>query len=246
MVDYEGLVWKTAHNSPWFWDQYYANGSNNRFLTFQLTLNLLNLKDKEPLIVETGCQREEKDLGAGMSTSIFAEYISRYGGILTVVDNDQCHLDRAYSFVLKRWKHLIEQGRIEFACSDSVEYLTKANKEWDLVYLDSYDYPYVEMLNRLGRAADGSNQPEIERKLWLMEETEVRAEFFDIIHPCQIHCLKEFRAVENQIAPDGLLLIDDSHFPGGGKPGVVLPVLGAHENYDHLYTYQQSLWKKGS
>lgn len=248
MVDYDNLVLKTAHNNPWFYDQYYADGKNDRFLSFQLTLNLLNLvEDKgRPVIVETGCQREENDLGAGMSTSIFAEFINRYGGHLVVVDNSEQHLNRAYSFILKKWKNLIDCGAVQFVLSDSVEFLQKDEKHiWDLVYLDSYDYPYVAMLDRLGREPDGNNQPEIEQLLWRMDEEEIKEKFSDLIDPCQQHCLNEFKAIESKIRPGGLLLVDDNHFPGGGKPGKLLNTLAAHPCYDHIYTYQQTLWIRG-
>ena len=76
----------------WFFDKYYIHGSNSRFWTFQLALNLLSQRNWNPTIVETGCQRMADDIGAGMSTSIFAEYIARYGGELHVVDNDVHHL----------------------------------------------------------------------------------------------------------------------------------------------------------
>lgn len=243
-MDPKGLGIVTPHNTPWFFKKYYSDGNNNRYVSFQLALNILDTVNVSgrPVIVETGCQREENDLGAGMSTSIFAEFIQRHQGRLVVVDNVKTHLNRAKGYVQKQFPKVMD--RVQFELSDSVKYLQNSREVFDLVYLDSYDYPYVEMLNRLGRKPDASNQPEIEKKLWDMSESDVFDQFKDIIVPCQDHCMNEFMAVEKKIATAGLLLVDDVSFPGGGKPGMLLDYLCEHDDFIHLYTYQQSLWLK--
>jgi hypothetical protein len=92
-----------------------------------------------PVIIETGCQRQEEDLGAGMSTSIFAEYISRYGGKLIVVDLFEEHLNRSRQY-LQKWPDI----DVQFEVSDSVKYLEDYRGPCDLIYLDSLDYPIAE------------------------------------------------------------------------------------------------------
>lgn len=120
----------------WFWNRYFYGGGNQRYYTFQLALNILNQTIENPVIIETGCQRQEEDVGAGMSTSIFAEYISRYGGSLVTVDNCANHLHVAIQ-CCRHWP----DTDISFIQSDSVKYLREYKKRCDLVYLDSLDYP---------------------------------------------------------------------------------------------------------
>lgn len=127
------------HYINFFYNKYYYNGGNARYYTFQIALNLLQQKHPNPIILETGCQRQEEDVGAGMSTSIFAEYISRYGGQLIVVDLFEEHLRRSQMY-LEKWPDI----NVEFVVSDSVKYLQDYRGKCDLVYLDSLDYPIAE------------------------------------------------------------------------------------------------------
>lgn len=127
------------HKHNWFYNKYWYAGANQRYFTFQMALNLLNQLVENPVIIETGCQRQLDDIGAGMSTSIFAEYISRYGGRLISVDNNQDHLSRASSYVA-HWDY------IDFVpvLSDSVIFLESYTEQCDLLYLDSLDFPVGE------------------------------------------------------------------------------------------------------
>jgi len=119
----------------WLHEKYYAAGSNSRYFTWQLVLNLLHQKHPNPVIVETGCQRMADDLGAGMSTSIFGEYVTRYGGSCTSVDNSAEHLGRCEVFV-RPFKN------VTLVENDSVAYLRDYDgPAIDLLYLDSLDYP---------------------------------------------------------------------------------------------------------
>lgn len=126
-----------AHDGTksWFRDKYYNNGNNARYWTFQLVLNFLNQTKNAPIIVETGCQRQKDDFGAGMSTSIFGEYVSKYGGKLITVDLVQNHLN-----ICKECTQEWEQY-ITYIESDSLKYLANYHGPIDLLYLDSYDYP---------------------------------------------------------------------------------------------------------
>lgn len=129
------------HKSNWFYNRYYEKyaGGNQRYFTFQLALNLLIQTKEHPVIIETGCQRQEEDVGAGMSTSIFAEFIARYGGKLISVDIVESHLRRAASYV-SRWNH----ADIDFVLSDSIAFLKEYDDTCSLLYLDSLDFPIGE------------------------------------------------------------------------------------------------------
>lgn len=201
----------TGHQSQnWFWQRYYYSGANSRYHTFQIALNLLNQTTDNAYIVETGCQRMKEDLGAGMSTSIFAEYISRYGGKLRSIDIIDAHLSMA--------KSCIQQWNIdaEFACGDSLVELGKLTQSPDLLYLDSFDYPYGELLNLYGGRTD--IQKAI-ATLNTMSDAEVIDKHSDVILPCQEHCLKEFQIAAGAVdLSRTVLLLDDNQLPGGGKP----------------------------
>jgi len=136
MTDSKLLFTGPDHKDNWFYNRYFYSGCNFRYHTFQLALNLLNQLTSDPLIVETGCQREEEDLGAGMSTSIFAEYISRYGGRLITCDINLEHLRRAH-FCCQKWPN----AKVDFVANDSVFFLENLKESADLYYLDSLDYP---------------------------------------------------------------------------------------------------------
>jgi len=133
------LVYTGADIENWFFSRYYYNGANSRYYTFQIAMNLLHQRHNDPMIIETGCQRQEEDLGAGMSTSIFAEYIDRYGGSLMSIDNNIEHLRRADQYLAK-WPNI----NAKLVCSCSVQFLTSYEGPCDLLYLDSLDYPIAE------------------------------------------------------------------------------------------------------
>lgn len=221
----------------WFFDKYYVNGTNSRFWTFQLALNIISQHERDPIIVETGCQRQENDLGAGMSTSIFAEYIARHGGELHVVDNDIRNLTIAEKCIGK-WASK-NANRIFTYHDDSVTFLEGYLGEIDLLYLDSWDYPYGEMLDTFGGREDIESAIEQLNKL---SEREVLSTFDNLITPSQQHCLREFKAVEdNNIFDTTVILIDDNMLPGGGKPGLLKPYL-EERGWKCLFDLQQTLW----
>jgi hypothetical protein len=129
------LVFTDPDSPNWFFDEFYVAGVNTRYYTFQLALNLLNQFTPAPTIIETGSQRLENDLGDGRSTTIFCEYISRYGGRLISVDSSRDNLVAA-----ERWTQAYEIDK-EFVHSDSIEFLKLYEGSVDLIYLDSWDYP---------------------------------------------------------------------------------------------------------
>ena len=225
-------------NEPgnWFYDKYYVNGINSRYWTFQLAFNILYQREKHPTIVETGCQRQADDIGAGMSTSIFAEYIANFGGELHIVDNNIRHLTIAEKCISK-WS-TENANRVFTYHNDSVEFLKNYLGEVDLLYLDSWDYPYGELLNEFGGKED------IEKatiELNKLSHTEVVSRFGSIIFPSQQHCVREFKAVEEQLDETSIVLIDDNQLPGGGKPGLLKPYL-EEQGWTCLFDFQQTLW----
>jgi hypothetical protein len=124
-----------ANPLQWFDDRYYYGGGNGRYQTFKLALEELS-KIPEPLIVETGCQRLPEDLGAGMSTSIFGEFLSRKGaGKLITIDIDKSHLAFCQIYTASYSKF------ITYVAMDSLKFLRNFDQPIDCLYLDSLDFP---------------------------------------------------------------------------------------------------------
>lgn len=106
---------------------------------------------KNPVIVETGCAREENNFeGDGMSTIIFDTYIDQNGGEFYSVDLSEENVRFSQSKVKK--------GKV--TCGDSINFLYELNKKFlasgkkiDLLYLDSYDFdesnPHPSALHHL-------------------------------------------------------------------------------------------------
>jgi hypothetical protein len=229
----EFIFWGSKKERSWFCEEYFNGNNNLRYWTFQIALNLLSQRSKDPIIIETGCQREKDDFGAGMSTSIFARYIHEYGGMLLVCDNNERHLN-----IAKECVGDLGGDNVEYWLGDSVEFLTKYNGRCNLLYLDSYDYPYGDMLNKYGGRED------IDKAMELLDtktDAEIVEEFRDVVIPCQKHCLNEFLGVESNLQENSIVLIDDNSLPGGGKSRMLKDYL-ADNGWTCLMDYQQSLW----
>lgn len=127
--------WAEGSPSNWFHTKYYYAGANARYWTFQMALNLLSQQTDNPVIIETGCQRQQDDIGAGMSTSIFGEYCKEYGGKVISVDMIEHHLNVCRACCSAYTK------QIEYVLSDSLTFLQSYKGRVDLLYLDSVDYP---------------------------------------------------------------------------------------------------------
>lgn len=228
------LLWTGPdHPDNWFYERYYLAG-NCRYYTFQIALNILNQRFPGGSIIETGCQRLEDDVGGGMSSSIFAEYVDRYGGRFTTIDNDPKHLAIAKG-LLQKWPN----ADLRFVLSDSVAALEEMDG-CDLLYLDSWDYPYGELLNAFGGQQD---IVEAEEKLKALPSSYVRERFANIIGPSQEHCVKEYQAMASKMKPGSLLMIDDNQLKGGGKPGLLKPML-PDDGWTCILDSQQTLWIK--
>ena len=123
-----------------------------------------------------------------MSTSIFAEWASRYGGYVITVDNWSPHLE-VCAGCIEPWK-----DKVRLVLSDSVQFLKEYTGEIDLIYLDSLDYPL------------------------LPEGAEPNPEYLEAVDISQTHNLKEFKAVEDRLSDYCIVLLDDSQLERGGKP----------------------------
>lgn len=123
------------------------NKTHHRQQAFEIMLEHLN-NTKNPLIVETGCARQEDNfLGDGMSTLIFDQYINDYGGEFHSIDISPQNISFARSKV---------SAKSNLHISDSVRWLwdfSKSGKTIDLLYLDSFDFdqsnPYPSSIHHL-------------------------------------------------------------------------------------------------
>ena len=213
IMDIREFVFSDDQYKNWFFEKYYFHGSNSRYWTFQMSLNLLLQREKKDfVIVETGCQRMADDLGAGMSTSIFGEFCQRYGGKLYTVDLFPQHL-KVCQECTQQWKN-----SIEYIESDSIKWLKESKGiKASLLYLDSLDYPIAE---------DGSRS---------LDATAEKA--------AQEHCLNEFLTAKRNgfLTDQTILMADDNQLPGGGKPKLLKTFL-LKEGWICLFDHQQSLW----
>lgn len=102
--------------------------------SFRIMVSFLQ-NHKNPVIVETGCARQETTIeawqGDGMSTLIFDSFVGSNCGSLNSVDISP----DAVNFALSK----ITSNRSKVACEDSVAFLHKFDQKIDLLYLDSYD-----------------------------------------------------------------------------------------------------------
>jgi hypothetical protein len=115
-------------------DTFLKNGPD-RFNTFKISLNLF-LQRNGKVIVETGCQRQSEDWGAGMSTFIFGKFIKEFSpeSKLFTVDLSDFNIQIARSLTREYEKY------VNYFVSDSLEYLKNFQGKIDLLYLDSYDW----------------------------------------------------------------------------------------------------------
>lgn len=191
--------------NSWF-DKKYKDKLTPRWETIKIALNLFN-QNKGKTIVETGTTRMANDWGAGYSTVVFGDYINSYGGKLVTVDIEKANIEFCKS-VTGAFKE------IEYVVDDSIGYLKNYIGKIDLLYLDSYDYPYGELLNRYGGKED------IDKAIENLKSTptnELIALHRDLLIPSQEHQLKELELALPHMEQGGIILLDDCDLPGGGK-----------------------------
>lgn len=232
------LVFTGAYkNNNWYHNTFYYGGANFRYHTFNLALNLLNQKHENPIILETGCQRLVEDIGAGMSTVLFAEYVFRYGGTVDSVDISANSLKEAEIAIRKFTDRNVN---VTLHQGDSVDFLQNYTKTPDLVYLDSYDYPIGHMINKYG---SHEKYEETEAILWEQDPDKLIKDFGQFILPCQEHAVNEYLAIKDKMTEDTILIVDDNLFPGGGKARLVKETL-LEDQWICLLDFQQSVWVK--
>jgi hypothetical protein len=203
---------------------------------FETMKQALELAPKSPNIVETGCVRLEDDWGGGMSTVIFSDFVTEFGGQMTTVDLSEDNI--------KLCAKLCEQFKdvLKLAVSDSVDFLKSlpADTKIDLLYLDSFDYPYGELLNEYGGREDIQKAIDIVKG---MSDDEIVERHIDIIDASQQHCLNEIKAALPFLHDQTPILIDDGDLPGGGKPRLAKLFL-AENGYTCVVDSYQTLWVK--
>jgi hypothetical protein len=182
------LVLTDDQTQSWLYQKYYYGGTNSRYWTWQIALNLLLQRHPNPVIIETGCQRLPDDLDAGMSTSILGEYCHRHGGKLYTVDLFPNHLQTCRECTIPF------AASIEYVESDSIAWLRDAKGiQADLLYLDSLDYPF---------SLDG--------RTWNRTEAQLSQEH------CLNEFLAAEGS--GKLKGDTIFLADDNQLLGGGKP----------------------------
>lgn len=218
--------------SSWF-DIKYSKLGHRRHPTIKAALNLL-LQNNGTNIVETGCCRFPEDWGAGLSTVMFGDFCKHYDKKLYTVDlsaeniNTCKNLTKEYS------------DNISYHVNDSVDFLTSFDQTIDFLYLDSYDYPYGELLELYGGKTNIDKAIEI---LGSMSDEEIVDKHGAIIAGSQEHCLKELLAALPHMHDKTPILIDDCALPGGGKGRTAKDWLLANR-YVCILDLYQTLWIK--
>lgn len=216
-----------------FMDQFKELGV--RFHTMKKALELYLVgRQGEGVIVETGTTRMENDWGAGMSTVIFAAWCKKFGGKVITVDLSPQNIETCKS-ITKDYSDVIE-----YVVSDSLFYFTQQKSSIDLLYLDSYDYPYGELLELYGGKEDIH---EAAKKLRSMTTDEIIEKHFNIINPSQEHQLKELKLALPFLHEKSVILLDDNELPGGGKTRLSREYL-QELGWNEVLCNQQSLWIK--
>jgi hypothetical protein len=100
----------------------------------------------------------------------------------------------------------------------------------DLLYLDSFDFPFAELLEHAGRD-----------ELAQLDDDAVAERFPDLILPPQRHCLAELEAARPYLGEQSIVLIDDNDFPGGGKARLARRRL-YEWGWTCLLDLQQTVW----
>jgi len=95
---------------------------------------------ENPIIVETGCAREEENYLDGQSSLLFDKYINEYGGEFYTVDIAEKSVEFCQNKMISPNSHV--------TLDDSITYLKQLNKQLqsqnrkiDFLYLDSFDAP---------------------------------------------------------------------------------------------------------
>lgn len=102
---------------------------------------------------------------------------------------------------------------ITYVINDSIAFLQTFNQTIDFLYLDSMDCP------------------------------EYDAEDSPVLMRSQNHQLEEFKAAENKLSQNAVVLLDDCRFTNGGKCGLTKPYLKS-QGWTCVLEEYQSLWTR--
>ena len=197
---------------------------NKREPTMSRALSML---EDGATIVETGCARLPDD---GQSTLVFGRWAAEHKGYVWSVDIDPDIVTGAAA--------LTAGYPVTFALGDSVDFLAGFGQPIDLLYLDSFDYPYGALLDLYGGKTD------IEAAIAdvaLMSEAAIVAAHGDLIGPAQRHAEREIIAALPYLT--GPVLIDDADLAGGGKARLARVVLAEH-GFRCIADAYQTLWAR--
>lgn len=211
----------------------YKDRLGARWPTMSLALTMMEARGGRN-ITETGCAYVEGDWsGAGNSTLVWAEWASHHDGEVTTVDVNADHLEacRRLTVDLREW--------ITYVHMDSVTFLADS-APIDLLYLDSFDYPYGTLLDLYGGK---TNLAAAIASLSAMSERGVVERHGEIIAESQQHCRDELLAALPALHDRSIVLIDDADLPGGGKPRLAREFLIA-AGWTCVLDAYQTLWAK--
>jgi len=111
-----------------------------RMMGFDYIFNYLK-RTENPLIVETGCARQEDNYeGDGQSSLLFDKYIHQYGGNFWTVDIAHESTTYCRSKIISDRTLVHEMDSITFLKNLNTQLLAEG-KKIDFLYLDSFDAP---------------------------------------------------------------------------------------------------------
>ena len=193
-----------------------------------------------PTIVETGCMSQDDMRGAGNSTEIFCRYIheTEHGRLLSI-DKNNSHINFSKDHLFNRFPTTYK-SKVTFIQGDSIEEIDKLPGRIDLLYLDSFDYPYGDVINKLGLDI---NDPNLLQILSNKSEESMFDSIEDLIFLCQRHCKDEIVAALPKLSASAIVMLDDGSLPGGGKSRLAKEVL-RKKRFTCLLDSYQSVWTK--
>jgi hypothetical protein len=224
---------------------FYLDGYlGNRLLPTRVAISLF-LQREGKVIVETGCQHHENDWGAGCSTQILSRVVQKVGGVFHTIDIDASKIEVAKTFVPS-------DVEAHFHAKDSIVALREIIGPVDYLYLDSWDYPYVDIVRKYQRPGEIFMDTQIRTKLGVdvlgkdveKQDQEILERYSDVILPCQEHCLREVQAAMPKLSQKCIVVFDDAHYPGGGKSRLAREYL-VEKDWHVVFDGSQSVWIRG-
>jgi hypothetical protein len=111
-----------------------------RIMGFDYIFNYLS-RIKEPLIVETGCARQDNNYeGDGQSSLLFDKYIAERGGHFITVDISEESVKYCKSKMTSKNSLVVKNDSVYFLQQLNQKLLSEG-KKIDFLYLDSFDAP---------------------------------------------------------------------------------------------------------